>query len=110
MNARGRPKPSRMNKTEQAYADRLELLKGTGEVVWYRFEPIKLRLAEGAWYKPDFAVMLADGLIEFHEVKGFWREAARVRIKVAAEEHWMFRFVAVKKLTKNRGWQTEEFG
>jgi len=110
MNARGHPIPGRMNKTEAAYAYRLETLRTAGEIAWYGFEPLKLRLASNTFYTPDFMVMLLDGLIELHEVKGFWRDDARVKIKVAAERFPMFRFVAVKKRTKNRGWQTEEFG
>ena len=34
-----------MNKTEQAYGDLLEQRKQVGEVVWYKFEGVKLRLA-----------------------------------------------------------------
>lgn len=95
-----------MNKTEAAYASHLEGLKRAGGVLWYRFEPMRLRLANGAWYKPDFGVKLSDGSFEFHETKGFWREAARVRIKVAAEL-FPFRFIAVTRGGGN--WKREEF-
>lgn len=101
-----RPPVRGMNKTEAAYSDYLQMLKGSGEVLWWRFEPMRLRLANGAWFKPDFGVKLRDGSFEFHETKGFWREAARVRIKVAAEL-FPFRFIAVKR-TKG-GWSREEF-
>ena len=50
--------------------------------------------------------MLASGELEMHEVKGFWREDARLKIKVAAEQ-FPFRFVAVTK--SKDGWATEEF-
>jgi len=50
--------------------------------------------------------MLATGDIECHEVKGFWRDDARVKIRVAASLY-PFRFVAVTK-TKG-GWDIEEF-
>lgn len=60
----------------------------------WSYEAIRLRLADGAWYMPDFRVIMPDGTEEYHEVKGFWREAARVRIKVAAEHHpYVFRAV-----------------
>lgn len=94
------------NKTEDAYAQHLELLKHAGEVLWFQYEAIKLRLADGAYYKPDYAVLMRDCLLELHEVKGFWREAARVRIKVAASIY-PFKFVAVKKV--KGGWEREEF-
>jgi hypothetical protein len=86
-----------MNKTEQAYAERLEVRRQTGDIAWYGFEGIKLRLADKTFYTPDFAVMLPDGGIEFHEVKGFMRDDAAVKIKVAAEQFWMFRFYVVRR-------------
>lgn len=62
------------------------------------------------FYTPDFAVMRADGALEVHEVKGFWTDDARVKIKVAADQYPM-RFIAVKVLPKKQGggWVVEEF-
>ncbi len=100
-------RPSRMNNTEAAYASRLSLGKRLGEIGYFAFEPLRLRLAGGAFYKPDFIVASNGKPIEFHEVKGFWREAARVRIRVAAELHPWARFVAVR-LVKGE-WVREEF-
>lgn len=68
--ALGRLKAGQMNKTETAYAQELELRKRYGEIARYRFEGIKLRLADNTFYTPDFAVMLANGQLEMHEVKG----------------------------------------
>jgi hypothetical protein len=102
-----------MNKTEAAYAKDLELRRLAREIVLWRFEPFKLRLAGKTFYTPDFEVMLPNGQIEFHEVKGgFWRDDARVKIKVAAETFPEFRFLAVTKRRKQDGggWQVEEFG
>ncbi|EOD1518354.1 hypothetical protein ACJGFN_000102 [Escherichia coli] len=45
LQALGRLKTGQMNKTESAYCQHLELRKHAGEVAWYRFEGIKLRLA-----------------------------------------------------------------
>ncbi len=84
--ALGRMKAGAMNKTEAAYAQKLELHKRAGEVLWYAFEGVTLKLADGCRYTPDFAVMLADGVIEMHEVKGYWTEDARAKIKVAANK------------------------
>lgn len=98
-----------MNRTEMAYANRLDLLLRAGELLWYRFEGVKLRLADNTFYTPDFAVMRADGLLEMHEVKGFWADDARVKIKVAAEQY-PFRFLAIRSAAKGRGhWETEVF-
>ena len=108
--ALGRLKAGAMNKTEAAYARHLDVLKFNGQIQWYRFEGIKLRLADNTFYTPDFAVMAADGAIECHEVKGFWQDDARVKIKIAADQY-PFRFVAVKAQAKKNGggWAYEEF-
>lgn len=81
-----------------------------GIVLWYEFEAMKFRLADNTFYTPDFAVMLASGELEMHEVKGFWEDDARVKIKVAARL-FPIRFVAVKPRSKKAGggWQTEVF-
>lgn len=49
--------------------------------------------------------------MELHEVKGYWEDDARVKIKVAAEAFWMFRFIAIKARPKKEGggWEIEEF-
>lgn len=106
LKAKGLPRELKQNKTEAAYDAVLKGLQQAGQIEWYKWEPWKLRLADGAYYTPDFGVMTADGYLECHEVKGFWREAARVRIKVAAEQFPM-RFVAIKRAGK--GWEYEEF-
>lgn len=108
--ALGRLKTGRMNSTEEKYGRLLEELKQRGEVVWYAFESVKLRLADNTYYIPDFAVMAADGVLEIHEVKGFWEDDARVKIKVAAEMY-PFRFFAAKPRPKKAGggWDREIF-
>ncbi|MBA59656.1 MAG: hypothetical protein CMQ40_10875 [Gammaproteobacteria bacterium] len=97
-----------MNKTEARYSLLLEEEKRAGRIQWFAFEAVKLRLADRTFYTPDFLVMLEDGTLEFHEVKGFWEEDARVKIKVAAETFPLFRFVAVQ--FKKKEWVKETFG
>lgn len=106
MQALGRLKSGSMNRTEQAYNDHLELLKHAGEIVWFKFEGMKFRLADKTFYTPDFSVLFSDGRLEIHEVKGFWTDDARVKIKVAASMY-PFQFIAIKK-TKT-GWEKESF-
>lgn len=109
--ALGRLKTGELNKTEQAYASTLEAQKASGEVLWYKFEGMKLRLADNTFYTPDFAVMLSNGQIQCHEVKGFAMDDSMVKIKVAAEIY-PFKFVLVRsKLKKNGGgWDIREVG
>lgn len=104
--ALGRMKAGKQNNTEKAYGSDLELLKRAGEIAWYAFEGVKLRLADNTFYTPDFAVMRSSGELEMHEVKGFWTDDARVKIKVAASL-FPLKFIAARK-TKT-GWETEEF-
>jgi hypothetical protein len=110
MQALGRLKVGAMNKTEAAYAEYLRVLQHSGAVLWFKFEGVKLRLADNCFYSPDFAVMFSDGALEMHEVNGHWQDDARVKIKVASELY-PFKFVAVKvKAKKNGGgWESEVF-
>jgi hypothetical protein len=110
LQALGRLKVGAMNKTEQAYATTLEQRRTTGEVAWFKFEGMKFRLADNTFYTPDFAVMLTDGALEMHEVKGYWQDDARAKIKIAADLYPM-RFLAIQAKPKKDGggWKTEEF-
>jgi hypothetical protein len=99
--------PGVMNKTEVQYAQHLKLRQHMNEVEWFAFDCVKLKMCAKTTYTPDFMVMLANGEIEMHEVKGFWEDDARVKIKVCAEL-FPFRFVAI---TKGRdGWAYEYVG
>ena len=69
--ALGRLKQGERNKTERAYEDELERRKAFGNVAWFKFEGLKLRLADNTLYTPDYVLMLDSGEIECHEVKGF---------------------------------------
>jgi hypothetical protein len=108
--ALGRLKVGELNKTEQAYEATLKDMMANGDVLWYKFEGLKLRLADNTFYTPDFFLMYCDGKLEAHEVKGYWQDDARVKIKVAADMY-PFRFVAVKPKPKKNGggWEYEVF-
>ena len=104
--------PGQMNKLEAKYAEHLEINKTFGNILWWSFEPIKLRLADRTFYSPDFLVMSSDERMEVHEVKGTsrgkpWAEDdAMVKIKVAASI-FPFKFLMIWKLKD--GWQQKEF-
>lgn len=108
----GSVEAGKMNKTETEYAKYLELKKLSEEIKHFMFEPIGLRLANRTTYNPDFLVVNKHDQIEVHEVKGFWRDDARVKIKVASKQFDFFRFVAVTKRRVSKGepqWKLEEF-
>lgn len=103
--AKGQLPQQKMNKLEAEYAQRLEIEKKTGAIIWYKYEGIKLRLADNTFYTPDFFVLCADGFLEVRETKGGWfRDDAKVKIKIAASMY-PFRFFVIRK-TKN-GWDSD---
>jgi hypothetical protein len=91
------------NKLEARFAHYLETLLNMGAIKRYDFESIKFRLAKKTWYTPDFCVVRSDGRIGCYETKGFWRDDARVKIKVAAEKYPHIAFIAVRMV--NREWE-----
>lgn len=96
---RERKPPGEMNKTEARYAALLERQKEMGEVVSWRYEAIKFRLAPKTFYTPDFYVVFRDR-IEFHEIKGFLEEDAAVKFKVVAEQYPEYKWLMLR-LEKN---------
>jgi hypothetical protein len=92
-----------MNGTERKYAELLELRKMAGEILDYKFDSLKLRLADKTFYTVDFFVTTAQGF-ECHEVKGFLRDDANVKFKVAAERYPYFRWTMVR--LHGRGFDT----
>ena len=112
----GRPKPiipkDRMNKTEAKFAEYLEQLKHLREIIDWKFEPMKIELAHNVkgkrnatTYTPDFLAVYPDHFT-FYEVKGFFRDDALVKIKVAAELYPWFVWQVVR--LKKGEWIFEE--
>lgn len=88
--ALGHKKVGEMNFTEARYAKRLELLLRAGEIQWYRFDSIKVRVANNCWLTIDFFVMNKAGELEAHDVKGsrkIIQEDAAVKMKVVADNY-----------------------
>lgn len=106
--ARRRHAPGVMNKLEEKYAKHLEELKMLGEIISWRFEAVKLKLAPKTFITPDFWVVNLDGSVDIREVKGHWEDDARVKVKVAAEIFHEFTWVAVTD-GKRDGWKYESF-
>jgi len=74
------------NKWERDFAHSyLDPLVHSGILRGYCYECIKLRLADGAFYCPDFFAPFADEVLAIYEVKGWLREAARLRFLVARD-------------------------
>lgn len=109
LRARGRVRrqPGTMNKTEAAYADILEAERIAGRIHSWHYERVTFKLADDCRYTPDFQVVYPDGLVEYHEVKGFWEDDALAKIKVAATSFPEFTFRAFHK--KSGQWHEREF-
>jgi hypothetical protein len=106
--ALGRLPTGKMNKTESQYDAYLWSLRHAGQILWHKFEGIKLRLADNTFLTVDFPVLLSDGYLEMREVKGFMQEDANVKLKVAASIY-PFKFVVVRK-KNGGGWSHQEIG
>lgn len=93
-----------MNQGEARYASHLELLLKVpqSEMLAWRFQPLTFILADHTRYTPDFLCVYADRF-EVHEFKGFWRDDARVKIKVAASQYPWFRWYAIQEKRKRDG-------
>lgn len=122
-----RHRTGEMNQTEKRYACYLDALRLASEVQWWGFEVLKIRLADNTFYTVDFAVVLADGSLEFHETKAMWqpkfdargnlvkgaragwKEDARIKMRVAAELFpGVWKGVAQMPITGE--WREEIFG
>ena len=101
--------PGTMNKQEAQYSNILQLRLLAGEILEWHYERITFTLShsrpgvKGQRYTPDFMIVLSDGVLEFHELKGFRDEKNMNKIKIAGE---MFPFVfrlVTKRLKRDGG-------
>lgn len=93
---------AKLNKTEKAY---LSWLRAQG-FVWIGVQAITLKLGDDTRYTCDFMALNYKGDLHGREVKGFFRDDAKVKIKVAARQFPFIKFSVVKK-TKD-GWDHKE--
>jgi hypothetical protein len=85
------------SKWEAEYATYLDIVLAPTFAIW-DYEPERLEIGIGAKYTPDFRITHHNGPVEFHEVKGYRREAAMVRIRAAALRYPEYKFVLVTKV------------
>ena len=102
-----RREPGTMNSLEKKYSQALDMLVRAGDILGYKFEAIKFKLAPNTFYTPDFMV-LYDDRIEFHETKGFMRDDANVKLKVVASLFPEFGFRLIT--WKNKTWDIRLIG
>jgi hypothetical protein len=122
LRARGRvrKRSGEMNKTEAAFAVELDRMRAVGEIIWWQWDCVTLRLADRTHYHPDFAVLYADGLLRMIDTKGskktkdgdykpFCEEDAKLKLKVVAEQFPIVFAIAYRLPIKaGGGWRIED--
>ena len=112
LQALGRLPKGTMNKSETAFSQYLEMLKHTGDVLWYKFEGIKLMIAPNTSITVDFAVLPASGVLEMIDVKGskaIFTDDARAKMKVAAAMYpFVFKVAYPVAQKDGGGWKIED--
>jgi len=100
--ARGSTGRGDLNQTEKRWAARLELSE---HVEAWKYEEHGFRYgANDSTHWPDFWVMREDGRIEIHEVKGYVKDAGRLRFLACADRHPEYRWIMVVQKGKRQPW------
>lgn len=100
---------------ESDFARHLEFLRTDGKIIEWGYERIRLRIGKRSGrermrapiFTPDFHVIEPGGRLKFYEVKGYYRESAKVRSAVAAEVFPNFVFIVVRK-SRGATWKIVE--
>lgn len=97
---------AKLNKTERAF---LQWLRALGEYRNIDCQAVTLKLGDDCRYTPDLtAIHCATGARAAFEVKGFMRDDALVKLKVAARKfRWLFHFLLVRR-EKSGNWKITE--
>lgn len=91
----------KLNKTERSFLDLLREREQRGIIEQIGVQDMTLKLADDCRYTPDFRAVV-DRRLTFYETKGFFRDDAKVKLKVAARQFRWARFVLVTK--EKQGW------
>lgn len=102
------PDAHRRNKTEEAFWQMQLLRVRAGEILYCYWEPFNLRFADSVYYKIDCLVVELDATITLYEVKGYFTEAGRRKVKVAARLFPYFRIIVATWPKKQ--WHYEPIG
>lgn len=93
------------NKTEAAFELYLSNYYPDADI---KREGVTLKLGNGVRYTPDFFVRQKSGLIQIYETKGFMRDDAAVKIKVAASAFPFWNFFLVRAHDRRlAGWNVQ---
>jgi hypothetical protein len=88
---------SKLNKLESAW---LAVLCADITLAWVGVHALTFKIGDDCRYTPDFIALNLDGELIAYETKGFMRDDARVKLKVAAR---MFPFVGFVLVERKAG-------
>lgn len=91
------------NKEELAFRALLQGLTARKVISSFETQPFIIQIGVGCTYTPDFFVYHQDGTIEAIEYKGFLRDDALTKFKVAAMMYPEIVWHMVQKKTKKQG-------
>jgi hypothetical protein len=100
--ARARRVPGVMNKLEAEFEQLFLMQKPHGYEEW------TFRLGPDCRFTPDFWSQEEDDSITISEVKGHWKDDAKVKMRVACERYPLLRWEAWTKV--NKIWTRQKFG
>lgn len=106
--ARGRRKTGfQGSQLEDRYRDEVLTPRAMAGEIDFLHERMGFKLASRCYYYPDFVVIPSDGSpVEVHEVKGYMREDAAVKLRVFATQFPWFVVLVVRR--NRQGWHYEE--
>jgi len=96
-----------MNATEKLRGIELEAKRRNGVIAAWWFEKFTFKLADDTRYTPDFVIQELDGTLRCEEIKGFWRDDAKVKTKVFCAQ-FPFALRSLKK-ANGGGWEIKEY-
>lgn len=73
---------AQMNGTEKRRGVELDAMKRAGLIADWWFERVTFKLADDTRYTPDFVIQELDGTLRCEEIKGFYRDDAKVKARV----------------------------
>ena len=85
------------NKTEANFGDHLDSMERAEKIIVGKRCIRVFKLAGNTTYLPDFAVVDNNGTRTYIEIKGFMRDDAAVKLKVAARLYPEYRWLLVKR-------------
>jgi len=97
---------------ERDWSAVLDLQLRAGEILEWHYERFRIVLTETVVlssrtsYTPDFVVYLPDGAMEFHEIKGYRRDDAMVKLRVAVSQNPRHQFKLIER--KRGSWVISE--